>query len=525
MTNEGTIQKQSEGSATRTSRRLVTTMVLGNFGGALLTFAYFRFLDPTALEGSAPLGATEAAYFLGGFLVLFFIGWVVAERWSRPLIGAAGEQLVGKKSARLRRRALLVPAFLAALSLAGWVAAALVWGVWWPLLSGTLTVRGAIRQSFGIIFVSGTMVATFIFLATERIWRERLPLLFPDGQLSAAGGPRLRVRTRLVVLFLLMSILPLALQTVATFVHTRLLQGANAVIALGIISNLILVEITLAITGVLLAIRLAGFVAGSVAEPLRELQSAMAQVERGELDTRCPVVSNDEIGAVSEGFNRRVAGLREREVIRETFGRYVSPQVRDEILAGRASLAGAQREVTILFADIRDFTPWVESHSADQVVAALNEYFTEMDAAIRAHGGLVLQFIGDEIEAVFGAPMASSDHADAAVAAALDMQERLGAWNAGRRAAGKAALQHGIGIHTGTVLAGNIGSSERMSYAMVGDPVNVASRIQSLNKEFGTHILVSATTRAQLRSAPPLRELPAARVKGRQAEVEVYSLA
>jgi adenylate cyclase len=247
-------------------------------------------------------------------------------------------------------------------------------------------------------------------------------------------------------------------------------------------------------------------------------------VQRGGLDARCAVVSNDEIGAVAEGFNSMVQGLREREAIRETFGKYVSPEVRDEILAGRVSGAGVQREVTILFADLRDFTPWVEASPPADVVADLNAYFTEMDLAIRAHGGLVLQFIGDEIEAVFGAPLADARHADAAVAAAREMGNRLDAWNTARRAAGKAGLRHGIGIHTGTVIAGNIGSSERMSYALVGDAVNLASRIQALNKDFGTQVLVSGVTHARLASPVGLEALPAVRVKGRSAEVAVFAL-
>jgi class 3 adenylate cyclase len=186
--------------------------------------------------------------------------------------------------------------------------------------------------------------------------------------------------------------------------------------------------------------------------------------------------------------------------------------------------AGVQREVTILFADLRDFTPWVEASPPADVVADLNAYFTEMDLAIRSHGGLVLQFIGDEIEAVFGAPIEDARHADAAVAAAREMGRRLDAWNAARRAAGKAGLRHGIGIHTGTVIAGNIGSSERMSYALVGDAVNLASRIQALNKDFGTQVLVSGATRSRLSLPVELEALPAVRVKGRSAEVAVFAL-
>jgi class 3 adenylate cyclase len=137
----------------------------------------------------------------------------------------------------------------------------------------------------------------------------------------------------------------------------------------------------------------------------------------------------------------------------------------------------------------------------------------------------VLQFIGDEIEAVFGAPVRDPRHAESAVRAALEMRRRLDAWNAERREAGKIVLRHGIGIHTGTVIAGNIGSSARLSYALVGDAVNLTSRIQALNKEFGTNILVSGVTRALLDPGRELKPLPTVRVKGRAAEVEVFSLA
>ena len=148
-----------------------------------------------------------------------------------------------------------------------------------------------------------------------------------------------------------------------------------------------------------------------------------------------------------------------------------------------------------------------------------------MDQAIRDHRGLVLQFIGDEIEAAFGAPVAYPAHAEMAVRAALEMRRRLQMWNAERVRIGKIPLRHGVGIHTGSVLAGNIGSAERHSYALVGDPVNLASRIQSLNKELGSDILVSGDTRRLLDGRFDLVRLPAVRVKGKSVEVEVYRLA
>jgi class 3 adenylate cyclase len=158
-------------------------------------------------------------------------------------------------------------------------------------------------------------------------------------------------------------------------------------------------------------------------------------------------------------------------------------------------------------------------------VRDLNTYFTLMEGAIRAHGGLVLQFIGDEIEAVFGAPVPEPRHADHAVAAGLEMRRRLAAWNETRRAAGSIAIRHGIGIHTGEVLAASIGSPQRLSYALVGDPVNLASRIQDLTKEVGAEVLVSGETVRRLHDPVALEALPAVRVKGRSAEVEVYRAA
>ena len=181
--------------------------------------------------------------------------------------------------------------------------------------------------------------------------------------------------------------------------------------------------------------------------------------------------------------------------------------------------------MTILFSDLRDFTPWVEATDPREVLRDLNAYFAEMERAITGQGGLVLQFIGDEIEAVFGAPVPAPDHAVRAVRAALDMRGRLAAWNAARVGDGKGPLRHGVGVHTGTVLAGNVGSADRMSYALVGDSVNVASRIQDLTKQAGTDILVSGTTRGRLDGSVTLEPLPAVRVKGRQAEVEVYRVA
>jgi adenylate cyclase len=510
-------------ATTQTIRRQVlSSVVLSNFAGAVLTFLYFQLLDPAAREGGARIERGDLVFFVCASAVIF-ASCYAASRWARPALRFDGTPPAGREGDALRRRALLIPGFFALLSLAGWTMASLLFGVLWPLLSDSFAFVRSLRVVFGILLVSGVTVAALVYFRTERLWRAHLPRFFPDGILSVVQVPRLSVRARMLIVLLLITLLPLAVLAVAALTRARALLGADPATAEDIIRNLILVVSLLAAAGLLVSLRLASSLATSFSGPLGELRSAMRRVEDGALDARCTVVSNDEIGAFTEGFNRMVAGLREREVIRETFGKYISPEVRDEILAGRVPLAGSLREVSILFADLRDFTPWVESTDPTQVVTDLNAYFTEMDAAIRANGGLVLQFIGDEIEAVFGAPVEDPRHADAALRAALDMRVRLQAWNGGRRAAGKPVLRHGIGIHTGTVLAGNIGSSARLSYALVGDAVNLASRIQSLNKDLGTDILISDATRRRLEGSYTLTAFPAVRVKGRSSEVEVFA--
>jgi adenylate cyclase len=513
--------------SSRDATSWVTLRILGvgNLLGGVTSFFYFRFVDSTAAE-LPRVGLLEIGYSIVAFAGLVFIGYRISRRWAAPLTSWSGPEGVPDTTiAMVRRRALLFPYALAGVSVVGWLLAGVLWGVVWPLLAGTLAPHRVVRAFFGNTVIAGGVTCTFIFFSVEHFWRRRLPVFFPDGDLSTVrNAPRFPVRARLLAIFFMVGIVPLSVLAVLAYTRALALVGANPEAAAEAVDGLRLIIIFILAVGVVAAVGLSIFAANSVAAPLKDVETAMAQVERGRLDGHAPVVSTDEIGAVAEGFNRMLHGLRERELVKETFGKYVTPEIRDEILAGRISGDGELKEVTVLFADIRDFTPWVEATAPRDVVRDLNEYFTEMAEAIRAHRGLVLQFIGDEIEAVFGAPIASRDHAAMAVRAALDMRGRLRAWNARREAAGKPALRHGIGIHTGTVLAGNIGGAERLSYALVGDPVNLASRIQGLTKDFKVDILISEATRKSLDPAVPLEELPAVRVKGRAEEVNVYKV-
>lgn len=502
---------------------LTPIIVAANAVGAVVTYCYFMFIDLATRERHHTVGtASEITFFVVSLMVLLALGiWITL-----PLRVPAPDARVDVDDPGIRRRAVSLPIRVAAVSALGWFVAGLIWSVFWPVLTETFSLARVARQMVGITVIGGSVTTAFTFFAVEQRWRRYLPAYFPRGDLSAVPDvPRLRVRMRLLLIFLLVGVLPLFVMATLALNRAYRLLDADRVTAAAVLANMVLAVAFLLVMGLVSAVGLALFVSRSVATPLADVERAMEQVGHGDFNARAVVVSNDEIGAVAEGFNRMVAGLRERERIRDTFGKYVSPEVRDEILKAGGPQGTFIREVTILFSDLRDFTPWVESHAPDEVVRDLNTYFTLMEGAIRSHGGLVLQFIGDEIEAVFGAPVSEPRHADHAVAAGLEMRERLAVWNDTRRAAGRVPIRHGIGIHTGQVLAASIGSPDRLSYALVGDPVNLASRIQDLTKEVGAEILVSGDTVRRLQDPVALEALPAVRVKGRSAEVEVYRAA
>jgi class 3 adenylate cyclase len=252
---------------------------------------------------------------------------------------------------------------------------------------------------------------------------------------------------------------------------------------------------------------------------------AMDDIAKGEYHTRVPIVSNDEFGLIAAKTNDMIAGLQEREFCELNFGKYVTPEVSDKILKGEISLEGELGEATILFCDLRGYTAFVERRDPKDVVRFLNDYFTEMYEVIKRHNGIVLQYIGDEIEAVFGTPVYEPNHSQMAVLAALEMRKRLENLNRKREEAGEEGVRHGIGIHTGTVLAGSVGSPERLVYAMVGDAVNLASRIQVLNKKFGTDILISHVTKELLRGNRfELVSLGRTAIRGKSEEIEIFSV-
>jgi adenylate cyclase len=236
------------------------------------------------------------------------------------------------------------------------------------------------------------------------------------------------------------------------------------------------------------------------------------------------ILSNDELGDVAQGINAMIFSLNESQRVSDSFGRYMGKEIRDEIMSGKISMDGEMKRVTLLFSDLRNFTVLVEKNHPRQVVKILNQYFNEMTLAVKGHKGLILQYVGDEIMAVFGAPVEVDDHPEMAAQTALEMRSRLIKLNKNLEQQGFEPLEHGIGLHSGAVLAGNIGSKERMSYALVGDTVNTASRIEGLTKTYETDIILSQTTHSLLTGSYVTEQLEPVKVKGKDDGLIVYKL-
>jgi len=217
---------------------------------------------------------------------------------------------------------------------------------------------------------------------------------------------------------------------------------------------------------------------------------------------------------------------REKRKVSRLFGRYVSKDVYAQLMANpeQATLGGSRRDMSVLFSDIRGFTTVTEKGQPEALVHQLNEYFTRMVEVVFRHGGTVDKFVGDMVMALFGAPLEDPHHAEHAVATAVDMIHELGELNRAWAEKGLKQLDIGIGVNSGDMIAGNIGSSSIMSYTVIGDNVNLGSRLESLNKEYKTRIIISDATRTRLEGQYDMRPLGDVIVKGKSKPVAIFEV-
>jgi class 3 adenylate cyclase len=276
--------------------------------------------------------------------------------------------------------------------------------------------------------------------------------------------------------------------------------------------------------GAVCALLLGLLFARQLTRPISALTGAVARVAGGDLSQSLPVRSRDEVGVLTRAFNEMVEGLRQRDFIRNAFGRYVSPEVAKTLLESPDGLrlGGHKREITVLMSDLRGYTRFAEHGDPAGVMEVLNDYLGHMAEVVIAHGGTINEFIGDAIFAVFGAPVEHPDHAERAAATALAMQRANDALNRANAERSRPIFEMGIGLHTGEAVVGNIGSEQRTKYAVVGAAVNLAARVEGCT--VGGQILMTAATAGCLTDlaevAPPI----SVELKGLTAPVALYEL-
>jgi adenylate cyclase len=415
----------------------------------------------------------------------------------------------------VRRRVVHLPWYGAAISGFAWFAGAAVF-----LLSLSLAGRPMSTQLFWhlpISFsVSGFIATTQGFFVIE--WAAQwglFPVFFRDVRPDRLKGIHpISLRMRGFMWAVSASICPIGSLLLLLFAPPS--PG----------TNLQSFGVFVAVIGVAFALFSALLIGRSVAKPVDELRAAAQAVTQGRLDVHVPLQRADEFGALIGEFNHMVTELREKERLRQTFGAHVGRRAAEEILTRDPGLGGAEQEITVMFVDIRSFTARSAHLSPTKSVGLLNEFLRVMvDAVEGKHGGMINKFLGDGFMALFGIGGGNRNHADEAVAAARSIQQTLAELNTARNTRGEDPIQIGIGINTGPAIVGSIGSPDRMEFTVIGNTVNVASRIEALNKTLGTSLLLSEQTRAAMQQRVDLRAMPPQPVNGVEEPLQVFTIA
>lgn len=479
----------------RFDRQVLSALFVGGAGGSVFAGAVKEMLGRH--YGGVPVDAPGLALGLIDIFVVYGFAWF----WSRPLARFLDTRDESLRAVAQRRFnglyrviiGLWAAEFLASALWSWFRAPAAPWAV--------LLLPGAVDAYFSAYF-------TVIFLEPLVITKAARFLYTEPEIFRRKAGPMWSVHAKLLLMVFNLILIPLSL------VELIRRTGGGAGDAGPVIAATCLFA--------------AGYLETlyrSIARPLARLNEKMSLVAKGDYAAKTVVLDDDEIGELKAGFNEMVDGLAERERLKDTFGRYVSVEVAKRLVeTGAVSLGGESIEATILFSDIRDFTAMSERMPAQELVAFLNTYFSYVTQPIAAHDGMINKFIGDAVMAVFAPQFGAKSHVDDALRAALGMRAKLAELNA----RGGPEIRFGVGLHTGTLVAGNIGTEKRLEYTVIGDTVNVASRIESQNKDLGSVILISEAVQRGL--SPALRDslrmerCDNVKVKGREQSLVLYKV-
>jgi adenylate cyclase len=441
-----------------------------NVVSAALTYIFVTYVVP--LPGPAPPAAARGTELIAG-AALTGVAWLVCEIWGRRTLAPVLRWLEQGRApdARERARALRFPLHSAAHVFVVWSLAAVVLGLVDLVVGGS--PAGGVLVTV-MVFIGGLVASALSYLATEQIMRPAMALALasdpPTRPLVAGIGTRIYLAWEFGTAIAVGGVVVVAIAYLAGADMSPRRMAAT-VIFLGVLA------LTVGLVTLLIATR-------SIAGPVRTLRRAMGLVEAGDTDVTVTVDDGGEVGLLQAGFNRMVIGLRERDRVRDLFGRHVGEEVAQSALVREAEMGGELRHAAVLFVDVVGSTAFSAAHDPREVVATLNHFFGVVVEVVTLHGGWINKFEGDAALCVFGTPAKHPDASGAALAGARELQRRLRLELDGLEAA--------IGLSAGTVLAGNIGAAQRYEYTVIGDPVNEAARLTELAKSRPSRLLASA---------------------------------
>jgi len=467
-----------------------------------------------------PRAAAANLAILGG---LNLVGaWLLFRPVGAWLAGRGDARAAARRLARLPRRAAAWAALVAVI----YGVTVFLLGVFTPDAVGMTGLKTRVAMAVWFLLVyAGYMCFVVFFAVSDVAGSLRAELFVREG--VTVDGPPVRVLHRLVLVFSVITVVPvvLVLLDLGWFTEIRQLQGLG-------VEETVLLDLIGALVAAALSLV---FVTRGLVRPVERLVESAARVGAGDFAAaRVPPMGDDELGVLARAFNRMVDGLVERSFVRETFGKYVSEAVAERILTaggGRLSGPSADREsgrlagdvghATVMFVDLETFTSLAESLPPSAVMDLLNEYLAAIAGPIERHGGAINNFIGDAVLVTFNLPAVDPDHAARAVACGRDILALM----ARRRFAGDRRLSVRIGINSGTVVAGSVGPADRMAFTVLGDAVNLAARLEGLNKEYGTRLMVGPETARAAAGHFAFTRLGTVSVRGRAEPVELFGLA
>jgi adenylate cyclase len=460
---------ESSAVAARIMRGLSVVMPVINLACAAITYVFVEYVVP--LPGHAPPEQGKPLDILAA-AVIVGISWLVSHVWGVRVCGPMLEWLErgGEPDESQRVYTVRLPLLEARHTLTVWAIAGVVYGAL-DVAAGGSPAAGALIAA--LVALGGLSASALSYLAAEWVMRPATALALRDDPPARPLLPG--VATRIYLAWEFGTAVAVGGAVVVAIAY---LCGADispsrmaaTVIFLGVIA------LTVGLLTLLAAIR-------SVVDPLRSMRRAMARVEAGETDVTLSVDDGGEVGLLQAGFNRMLTGLRERDRVRDLFGRHVGEEVARSALRRGLELGGEVREAAVLFVDLIGSTAFVDAHDPRETVETLNRFFGIVVEVVSVHGGWVNKFEGDAALCVFGAPTEHPHAAAAALSSARELRRRLGLELDGLDAA--------IGLSAGRVVAGNIGAAERYEYTVIGDAVNEAARLTELAKHDPDRLLAS----------------------------------